>query len=134
MGAQASFKVGPYFYWRRVGLVYFCLNMVLPMKAKKAGGQKAMTKGALVKALAEHSGLKTKQISTIIAGIAEIGVKEVKRVSKFTIPQVCMIKSRQKPATKAGKRIMFGKEVVVKAKPAKTVVKAYPVSAIKKQF
>ena len=45
-----------------------------------------------------------------------------------------MIKTRQKPATKAGKRQMFGKEVLVKAQPAKTVVKAYPVKAVKAQF
>ena len=42
-----------------------------------------------------------------------------------------MIKTRLKPATKAGKREMFGKVVVVKAKPAKTVVKAFPVAALK---
>merc|ERR1740120_643142 len=33
-----------------------------------------------------------------------------------------MIKTRQKKATKAGKREVFGKIVMVKAKPAKTVV------------
>jgi len=33
---------------------------------------------------------------------------------------------------KAGKREMFGKVVLVKAKPAKTVVKAFAVSALKK--
>merc|ERR1712124_151331 len=38
---------------------------------------------------------------------------------------------KKKAATKAGKKIMFGKEVTVKAKPAKTVVKAFPVAAIK---
>jgi len=31
-------------------------------------------------------------------------------------------------------KAVFGKEVVVKAKPAKTVVKAFPVAAIKKEF
>jgi len=33
--------------------------------------------------------------------------------------------------SKAGKKMMFGKEVTVKAKPAKTVVKAFPVAALK---
>ena len=45
-----------------------------------------------------------------------------------------MIKARAKPATKAGKRMMLGKEVVMKAKPAKTVVKAFCVSALKKSI
>ena len=45
-----------------------------------------------------------------------------------------MIKTHKKAATKAGTRLMFGKEVQIKAQPAKTVVKAYPVAAVKKQF
>ena len=36
-----------------------------------------------------------------------------------------------KKATKAGKREMFGKIFIVKARPARTVVKAFPVAAIK---
>merc|ERR1711879_791181 len=47
------------------------------------------------------------------------------------IPGVCMVKTRYKKPTKAGKREMFGKVVKVKAKPGKTVVKAFPVAAIK---
>ena len=39
-----------------------------------------------------------------------------------------------KPATKAGMRLAFGKEMQVKAKPAKTVVKAFPVAALKAQI
>merc|ERR1712224_953281 len=34
-------------------------------------------------------------------------------------------------ATKAGKRMMFGVEMKVKAKPARKVVKAFPVKALK---
>jgi hypothetical protein len=45
-----------------------------------------------------------------------------------------MIKTRRKPATKAGKRIAFGQEMFVKAQPARTIVKAYPVSALKKSI
>jgi len=63
--------------------------------------------------------------------LAELAGKEVKGTGKFTIPGVCMIKTRHKPATKAGKRIAFGKEIKVKAKPARTVVKAFAVAAIK---
>ena len=43
-----------------------------------------------------------------------------------------MVKSRHKPATKKCKRMAFGKEVTVKAKPARTVVKAFAVAALKK--
>merc|ERR1712190_378909 len=53
---------------------------------------------------------------------------------KFVIPGVVMIKTRQKKATKAGKREIFGKVVMVKAKPAKTIVKAFPAKALKDEF
>merc|ERR1712087_755968 len=47
---------------------------------------------------------------------------EVKKTGVFTVPGVCRIKTRTKPATKACVKVMFGKETKVKAKPAKTVV------------
>merc|ERR1719436_2041929 len=69
-----------------------------------------------------------------VDSLAEIAAKQVKSVGKFTFPGLCMIKTRQKPATKAGKREIFGEMRIVKAKPARTVVKAFPVSVLKKQF
>merc|ERR1712203_68497 len=99
-------------------------------KAMKAGA-KALTKGGLCEALATSTGLKKSECSKVLDGLAAVASKEVKK-GKVTIPGVCMIKTRVKPATKAGKREMFGKVVVVKAKPAKTVVKAFPVAALKK--
>ena len=54
------------------------------------------------------------------------------QAGKFVLPGLCMVKTRLKPATKAGKREVFGKLMVVKAKPARTIVKAYPVAALKK--
>merc|ERR1712109_380919 len=91
-----------------------------------------MTKGALAEALATKHELKKSQGSKLLDTLATIAATEVKKSGKFTIPGVCMVKTRLKPATKAGKREIFGKMVVVKAKPAKTVVKAFPVSALKK--
>ena len=38
------------------------------------------------------------------------------------------MKIRNKSATKAGKREVFGKIVMVKAKPARQIVKAFPVA------
>merc|ERR1712178_35500 len=104
-----------------------------PMKSMKAmkAGAKALTKSALAKSIAEEHGLEQKQISEIVDSLAAIATKEVKSAGKFVIPGVCMLKTRTKPATKAGKKVMFGKEVIVKSKPAKTIVKAFPAAAIK---
>ena len=49
----------------------------------------------------------------------------------FTVPGLCRTKTSMKPATKAGKREIFGKMTIVKAKPAKKIVKAFPVAALK---
>ncbi|CAL1167437.1 unnamed protein product [Cladocopium goreaui] len=102
------------------------------MKAMK--GQKAMTKGGLMGSLADATEMKKSDIAKILNSLTEIGTEEVKKSGKFTLPGLCMIKTRQKPATKAGKRLMFGKEVMVKAQPAKTVVKASVVAALKSQI
>ena len=112
---------------------YSFVEMLPPMKGMKAGA-KVMSKGALAAALAEEHGLKKSVCSKMIGSFAVIATKGVKSAGKFIIPGVCQIKTRQKPATKAGKRVIFGKEVVVKAKPAKTIVKAYPVAALKRSI
>merc|ERR1711970_811496 len=104
-----------------------------PMKSMKAGA-KAMTKGALLKAIATDHGLKTKACSNILNSLVTVATSEVKKSGVFTIPGVCRIKTRTKPATKACVKVMFGKETKVKAKPAKTVVKAFAVAALKKQI
>merc|ERR1712110_742177 len=103
------------------------------MKAMKAT-KKAMTKGALAKALAEEHGLKQKLVSQFLGNVVALGTKEVKSTGVFTLPGLCRIKTRVKPATKAGVRNIFGKEVQVKAKPAKTIVTAFPVAALKKSI
>ncbi len=100
------------------------------MVAKK--GAKSITKGGLADALATATELKKSDCSKALTSLAEIVAKELKKSGKVTVPGIAMVKTRVKPATKAGKREVFGKEVMVKAKPARTVVKAYPVAAIKK--
>merc|ERR1712072_962873 len=102
-------------------------------KSMKASG-KAMSKGALTKALATEHSLKQKACSEVINSLVAIATSEVKKAGIFTVPGLCRIKTRVKPATKAGVRVMFGKEMKVAAKPAKTVVKAFAAAALKKQI
>ena len=102
--------------------------------AMKAKEQKVMTKGSLVGELATATEFSKSDINKVLSALAEIATGEVKKAGKFTLPGLCMIKTRHKSATKAGKKMMFGKEVMVKAQPAKTVVKAFPVAALKQQI
>merc|ERR1711879_500566 len=109
------------------------LTAMAPMKAMKAmKGGKPMSKGALAQALADGTELKKSQVTKVLDTLTSVASQEVKKNGKCTIPGLCMIKTRLKPATKAGKREIFGKMVMVKANPAKTIVKAFAVAALKK--
>merc|ERR1712050_337406 len=101
------------------------------MKATAMKSAKSMTKSALAKALATSCELKTKQCTQVINSLAELATKEVAKTGVFAVPGLFRLKTRTKPATKAGKREVFGKVVMVKAKPARKVVKAFPVKALK---
>merc|ERR1712050_790375 len=93
-----------------------------------------MTKGALMAAIAESCELKKPVASKVLSTLASIATEQTKKNGKFVVPGLVMIKTRKKPATKAGKREMFGQVVLVKAKPAKTVVKAFPAKVLKDEF
>ena len=82
------------------------------MKAKK--GVKAMPKSGIADAMATACETKRSDMAKVLDALAELVTKEVKSTGKFKIPGVCMIKTRHKPATKAGKRMAFGKEMKVK--------------------
>merc|ERR1712096_274759 len=103
------------------------------MKAMKSTG-KAMTKGGIAEALAAECELKRAVCSKVLDSLAAIGTTEVKGTGLFSIPGLVRIKTRMKPATKAGKREVFGKVMMVKAKPARKIVKAFPASALKKSI
>merc|ERR1740138_1366296 len=79
------------------------------MAPKAMKTAKAMTKGALAEALATESELKKTVCVKLIGSLAEIATKEVVKSGIFTLPGLCRIKTRMKPATKAGKREVFGK-------------------------
>ena len=98
----------------------------------KAAAAKSMTKSALINEIVGNTELSRKDCASMLQCLAEVTEREVKKTGKITIPGIAMLKTRRKPATKAGKREMFGQVVMVKAQPAKTVVKAFPVAAIKK--
>merc|ERR1712157_621306 len=97
-------------------------------------GPKLMTKSGLIQALAAESGLKKALCGKVVNALQGISAGELKKFGKFSLPGVCRVQTRKKPATKAGKREIFGKVVLVKARPAKTVVKSYVAAAIKKLF
>merc|ERR1712046_36786 len=102
---------------------------VAAMKVMKAKVT-SISKGGLAAELASDK-FKKSDVSKLLDSLAGIATTQVKKVGKFTIPGLVMIKTRKKEAQKAGKRMAFGKLITVKARPAKTIVKAYCVANLK---
>merc|ERR1711937_594136 len=106
----------------------------LPLNPVMAPKATVMSKGALTGSIAEACEIKKAEAKKMLETLASIATAEVKKNAVFKIPGLVTLKTRKKPATKAGKREIFGKTVMVKAKPAKTVVKAFPAKALKDEF
>jgi DNA-binding protein HU-beta len=82
----------------------------------------------------EHSnGLTRKDIKGVIESLADVGYKELKKTGAFFVPGFAKFVVIKKPATKARKGINpFTKEpTVFKAKPARKVIRARPMKAVK---
>merc|ERR1711957_556259 len=105
----------------------YLLNMA-PMKKVVV---KAMTKSAIAEAVAAACEIKKSVAVKALEVLATTATAETKKTGVFCVPGLCRFKLRTKPATKAGKREVFGKMMMVKAKPAKKIVKAFPVAALK---
>merc|ERR1711927_103826 len=112
----------------------FQLLAAMVAKVMKNKAVSAMTKTAIAEALATKSGLKKKECSQINEHFADLATAEVKKAGKFTIPGLCMLKTRVKPARKAGTAMAFGKTIKVKARAAQTIVKAFCIAALKKSI
>jgi nucleoid DNA-binding protein len=89
---------------------------------------KKMTKSEFIVAVAQKSGLEKKQVAAALAGIVDVAVHELgkKGPGQVTVPGLAIITAKLKPATKAhpGKNPFTGEAIIVKAKPAKWVMRA----------
>ena len=96
---------------------------------------KLMLKSEFIQKIADqHSnGLTRKDIKGVIESLASVGYKELNRTGAFFVPGFAKFVVVKKPATKARKGINpFTKEpTIFKAKPARKVVRARPVKAVK---
>merc|ERR1711937_1027433 len=101
------------------------------MKAMKKKAVTAMPKSGITSAVADKSGVDKKAVGEVIDSLVTLATTEVKKTGKFTIPGLCMLKTRIRPPRKAGKSMAFGKEIKVKARKATKIVKAYCVKALK---
>ncbi|MCA1804836.1 MAG: HU family DNA-binding protein [Xanthomonadaceae bacterium] len=97
--------------------------------------KEAMTKSAMMGAIADDTGLAKKDVSAVFDSLSNIINGHIKKggAGTCTVPGLMKIKTVRKPATKArkGTNPFTGEEMMFKAKPARTVVKVLPLKALK---
>src|SRR5262245_42852623 len=99
----------------------------------KGNSSKPMTKAELVNAIVETTELPKKDVKNVLESLVEVGHKEAKKKGVFVVPGFAKMTVKKLPATKERKGINpFTKEpMVIKAKPARKVVRVRPVKALK---
>ena len=92
-----------------------------------------ITKSQLIEKLAVQNELAKADVKRVIESLAEIGYKELKKTGSFVLPGFAKFVVAKKPATKArkGTNPFNGEPMMFKAKPARKVVRARPVKAVK---
>ena len=94
-----------------------------------------ITKSELIQRIIDGhpSEIARKDVKGVIEAVAAIGHKELKKTGAFVMPGLAKFIVIKKPATKARQGINpFTKEpTTFKAKPARKVVRARPVKAVK---
>ena len=103
------------------------------MAENKVG--RPVSKSAMFQSLAEATGLSRKQIATVFDELTNLIKRDVgkKGLGVFALPGLLKIKRVNKPATKArqGRNPATGEAMMIKAKPARTVVRAQPLKSLK---
>jgi len=94
-----------------------------------------MSKSALIEAITKIVGdkLTKRDVKGVLEAFVSVGHKELKKAGVFVAPGLAKFVVVKKPATKERKGInpFTGEPAIFKAKPARKVVKARPVKAVK---
>lgn len=93
------------------------------------------TKSQMLGDLADNTGLTKRQVLSVVEGLETVIERHIKKQGPgiFTMPGLFKVKVIKKPATKARKGInpFTKEEIMIKAKPARNVVKMYPLKKLK---
>merc|ERR1719248_513258 len=97
----------------------------------KAAG--VMTASEAYGSVAETTGLKAKDVKSVIEGYVSVAADELKKNGSFKLAGALNLKLKKKPAQPARKGVNpFTKEpCVFKAKPASKTVRAFPMKKFK---
>lgn len=107
----------------------------MPPKAR-APKQKSMTKSQVVGELSTRVGLTRAQTNEVFIALTALIQEELAGGRQLTIPGLVKVSLSQKPATVArqGRNPFTGETIMIKAKPARKVVKVRAIKAMKDMF
>jgi len=102
-------------------------------KTTKKTAKKPPTKSEIFSQLADKTGLAKKDVASVFDELEPIIKKSLKSNEAFTLPGLCKMVVKKKPATKARKGInpFTGEEIMIKAKPASKTVRIRPLKNLK---
>lgn len=94
---------------------------------------KRMSKSQFISAFAEKTGMNKKQAITTLNTLNQMTVEQLGQTGEVVIPGLVKLNVAQRPATpeREGTNPFTKQPMVYKAKPARKVVKAHPVKALK---
>lgn len=95
--------------------------------------KKPTTKSELLSHIAGKTGLKRKDVSAVFDELANVMKRDLKGTGFFNFYGLMKVKVIRKPATKSrmGINPFTKEEVMIKAKPARNVVKVQPLKNLK---
>ena len=82
-------------------------------------------KRELYNIIAERTNLHRKDIAKVLEVLEEVASQEIQRKGKFTIPNICSLKTILKPAQKSREVTWFGESRRLPARRASKIIKAY---------
>ena len=102
-------------------------------RKKVAAVKKPPTKSEIFAQIAEKTGLAKRDVAAVFDELNPIIQKSLKSNAAFTMPGLCKMVVKKKPATKARKGInpFTGEEIMIKAKPASKAVRIRPLKNLK---
>ena len=102
---------------------------------KKTAVKKAPTKSEVFTCIAEGAELTKRQVADVFDELQVVIKKNLssRGPGVFTLPGLCKMTVRKKPATKArkGRNPFTGEEIMIKAKPASKTVRVRPLKNLK---
>ena len=102
-------------------------------KKTAAAKKGAPTKGQIMTQISEKTDLPKRDVQAVFEELEGVMTKSLKQNKEFSIPGVCKMTVKKKPARKArkGRNPFTGEEIMIKAKPASKQVKIRPLKKLK---